>query len=202
MPGTCIVRGTISGRPLHGYSHGPALPNRWAASAWGCRQVPASGRPDRLGCGERAVAARGSRPFSRVPAGGEPLARWPDCLYPVADRLLLAVRLAVSDGHRGLTAAARCVSNTTLHRCRIHFKCTLQAPAGKQGRRVVAAFAGTGLAEQTAEDASERWRHAADGLRPKVSVFLELMDEPRSTDSPARAFRRSVAPGSSMPFRV
>ena len=167
----------------------------------GYRQFPASGRPDRIGGGERAVAARGSRRFGRFPAGGELLARWPDCLYSVADRLLLAVRLAVSDGQKALTAAARCVSNATLRRCRIRFMRTLQAPVGRLGRCVAAAFAGTGFAEQTAEVASERGCHTADELRPTESLFLELMDEPRSTDPPAAAFRRSVASGSSMPFR-
>jgi hypothetical protein len=51
------------------------------------------------------------------------------------------------------------------------------AHAGKQGRRVVAAFIATAFAQDDAEAARTKWRQVADQLRPKVAKLAALMDE-------------------------
>ena len=53
----------------------------------------------------------------------------------------------------------------------------LLAHAGRQGRRVVAAFVATALAQEDAEAASTQWRQVADQLRPKAPKLASLMDE-------------------------
>jgi putative transposase len=53
----------------------------------------------------------------------------------------------------------------------------LNPHAGRQGRRVVAAFIGTAFAQDDAEAASTQWRQVADQLRPKVPKLAALMDE-------------------------
>ena len=70
--------------------------------------------------------------------------------------------------------------NATWQRCRVHFMRNVLAHAGKQGRRVVAAFIGTAFAQDDAEAASAQWRQVADQLRPKVPKLAELMDEAES----------------------
>jgi putative transposase len=51
------------------------------------------------------------------------------------------------------------------------------AYAGKQGRRVVAAFIGTAFVQDDAEAARTQWRQVADQLRPKVPKLAALMDQ-------------------------
>jgi putative transposase len=51
------------------------------------------------------------------------------------------------------------------------------AHAGKQGRRVVAAFIATAFAQDTAEAARQQWRQVADQLRAKVPKPASMMDE-------------------------
>jgi len=51
------------------------------------------------------------------------------------------------------------------------------AHAGKQGRRVVAAFIATAFAQEDAETARRQWRQVADQIRPKVAKLAALMDE-------------------------
>ena len=51
------------------------------------------------------------------------------------------------------------------------------AHAGKQGRRVVAAFIGTAFAQNDATAARAQWRQVADQLRPKVPKLATLLDE-------------------------
>src|SRR5271157_4293580 len=51
------------------------------------------------------------------------------------------------------------------------------AHAGKQGRRVVAAFIATAFAQEDAETARSQWRQVADQIRPKVAKLASLMDE-------------------------
>ncbi len=53
----------------------------------------------------------------------------------------------------------------------------LLAHAGKQGRRVVAAFVATAFAQDDAEAASTQWRQVADQLRPKAPKLANLMDQ-------------------------
>jgi putative transposase len=65
---------------------------------------------------------------------------WTDSLRKLARRGLRGVKLVVSDAHEGLKAAIAEVLNASWQRCRIHFMRNALAHAGKQGRRVVAAF--------------------------------------------------------------
>jgi hypothetical protein len=51
------------------------------------------------------------------------------------------------------------------------------AHAGKQGRRVVAAFIATAFAQDDAEAARTQWRQVADQLRPRVPKLAVMMDE-------------------------
>jgi putative transposase len=51
------------------------------------------------------------------------------------------------------------------------------AQAGRQGRRVVAAFIGTAFVQDDADIARTQWRQVADQLRSKVPKLAALMDE-------------------------
>ena len=61
-------------------------------------------------------------------------------------------------------------------RCRVHFMRNALAHAGRQGRRVVAAFIGTAFVQDDAEAARVQWRQVADQLRPKVPKLAAVMD--------------------------
>jgi putative transposase len=50
-------------------------------------------------------------------------------------------------------------------------------PAGKQGRRGVAAFIATAFAQNDANAAQAQWRQVADPLRPRVPKLAAMMDE-------------------------
>jgi putative transposase len=71
-------------------------------------------------------------------------------------------KLVLSDAHEGLKAAVAKVLNASLLRCRVHFMRNVLAHAGRQGRRVVAAFVATAFAQDDAEAAREQWRQFAD----------------------------------------
>jgi transposase-like protein len=58
----------------------------------------------------------------------------------------------------------------------VHFARNALAHAGKNGRRVVAAFIATAFAQDTPEAASAQWRSVADQIRPKVPRLATLMD--------------------------
>ena len=51
------------------------------------------------------------------------------------------------------------------------------AHAGKQGRRVFAAFIATAFAQEDAETARSQWRQVADQIRPKDAKLAALMDQ-------------------------
>lgn len=51
------------------------------------------------------------------------------------------------------------------------------AHAGRQGRRMAAAFIGTAFAQNDATAARAKWRQVADQLRPKVPKLATLLDE-------------------------
>src|SRR2546430_268923 len=74
-------------------------------------------------------------------------------------------------------AAVAKVLHASWQRCRVHFMRNVLAHAGKQGRRVVAAFITTAFAQEDAEMARAQWRQVADQLRPKVAKLAALMDE-------------------------
>jgi transposase-like protein len=74
---------------------------------------------------------------------------WVEFLRKLRRRGMDGVKLVVSDAHEGLKAAVAKVLNASWQRCRVHFMRNLLAHAGKQGRRVVAAFIGTAFAQPT-----------------------------------------------------
>ena len=101
---------------------------------------------------------------------------WTEFLRSLARRGLRGVKLAISDDHKGLKAAATRILGATWQRCRVHFMRNLLAHAGRQGRRVVSAFVATAFAQDDAEAASAQWRQVADQLRPKAPNIAALMD--------------------------
>ena len=102
---------------------------------------------------------------------------WTDFLRSLARRGLRGVKLVISDAHEGLKAAISKVLHASWQRCRVHFMRNVLAYAGKQGRRVVAAFIGTAFVQDDAEAARAQWRQVADQLRPKVPKLAALMDD-------------------------
>jgi transposase-like protein len=102
---------------------------------------------------------------------------WTEFLRSLARRGLRGVKLVISDAHEGLKAAVARVLHACWQRCRVHFMRNVLAYAGKQGRRVVAAFIGTAFVQDDAEAARTQWRQVADQLRPKVPKLAALMDD-------------------------
>jgi putative transposase len=102
---------------------------------------------------------------------------WTAFLRKLARRGLRGVKLVISDAHEGIKAAVAKVLSTTWQRCRVHFMRNVLAHAGRQGRRVVAAFIATAFAQNSAEAAKQQWRLVADQIRPKVPKLAGLMDE-------------------------
>jgi putative transposase len=102
---------------------------------------------------------------------------WTEFLRQLARRGLRGVKLVISDAHEGIKAAISKVLHATWQRCRVHFMRNVLAYAGRQGRRVVAAFIGTAFVQEDAEAASKQWRQVADQLRPKVPKLATFMDE-------------------------
>jgi len=102
---------------------------------------------------------------------------WTEFLRKLARRGLRGVKLVISDAHEGLKAAIAKVLNASWQRCRVHFMRNVLAHAGRQGRRVVAAFIGTAFAQNDADAARAQWRQVADQLRPRVPKLAALMDE-------------------------
>ena len=92
-------------------------------------------------------------------------------------RGLRGVKLVVSDAHEGLKAAVAKLLNATWQRCRVHFARNALAYAGKNGRRVVAAFIATAFAQNDAEAAKLQWRKVADQLRSTLPRLAAFMDE-------------------------
>jgi transposase-like protein len=102
---------------------------------------------------------------------------WTEFLRKLARRGLRGIKLVISDAHEGIKAAVAKVLHASWQRCRVHFMRNVLAHAGRQGRRVVAAFIGTAFVQDDAEVASKQWRQVADQLRPKVPKLAALMDE-------------------------
>jgi putative transposase len=102
---------------------------------------------------------------------------WTDFLRKLARRGLRGVKLVISDAHEGIKAAVSKVLSASWQRCRVHFMRNVLAHAGKQGRRVVAAFIATAFAQDDAGAAKAQWRQVADQLRPRVPKLAALMDE-------------------------
>ena len=92
-------------------------------------------------------------------------------------RGLRGVKLVISDAHEGIKAAAAKVLLASWQRCRVHFARNALAHAGRNGRRVVAAFIATAFAQNDAEAAKSQWRKVADQLRSTLPKLAILMDE-------------------------
>ena len=105
---------------------------------------------------------------------------WMSFLRKLARRGLRGVKLVISDAHEGLKAAAAKVLCATWQRCRVHFARNALAHAGRNGRRVVAAFIATAFAQNDADAAKSQWRKVADQLRPTLPKLSALMDEAES----------------------
>jgi putative transposase len=69
------------------------------------------------------------------------------------------------------------VLHATWQRCRVHFMRNVLAHAGKNQRRVVAAWVGTAFAPDDAEAARKQWRAVADQMRPLLPKLAAMMDE-------------------------
>ena len=102
---------------------------------------------------------------------------WTEFPRKLARRGLRGVKLVISDAHEGLKATVAKVLHASWQRCRVHFMRNVLAHAGKQGRRVVAAFIATAFAQEDGEMARLQWRQVADQLRPKVAKLAALMDQ-------------------------
>ena len=101
---------------------------------------------------------------------------WLEFLRKLKRRGLNGVKLVISDAHEGIKAAVAKVFHATWQRCRVHFMRNALAHAGKNGRRVVAAFIATAFAQDDAAAAKAQWRQAADQVRPKVPKLAALLD--------------------------
>ena len=125
-----------------------------------------------------AVNSAGRREVLGISIGvSEAETFWTDFLRSLTRRGLRGVRLVISDAHEGLKAAVARVLHASWQRCRVHFMRNVLAYAGRQGRRVVAAFIGTAFVQDDAEAARTQWRQVADQLRPKVPKLAALMDD-------------------------
>jgi transposase-like protein len=102
---------------------------------------------------------------------------WAAFLRKLRQRGLRGVKLVVSDAHEGLKAAVAKLLNATWQRCRVLFARNALAYAGKNGRRVVAAFIATAFAQNDADAAKLQWRKVADQLRPTLPKLAALMDD-------------------------
>ena len=103
---------------------------------------------------------------------------WIEFLRSLKRRGLSGVRLVISDAHEGLKNAARkTLQGSSWQRCRVHFARNALAHAGRNGRRVVAAFIATAFAQNDAEAARLQWRKIADQLRPTLPKLATSMDD-------------------------
>jgi putative transposase len=108
------------------------------------------------------------------PSEAEPF--WTEFLRKLTRRGLRGVKLVISDAHEGLKAAITRVLCATWQRCRVHFMRNLLAHAGRNGRRVAAAFIGTAFAQEDKLSARLQWRKVAKQLQaslPKLATFMD-----------------------------
>jgi putative transposase len=101
---------------------------------------------------------------------------WIEFLRKLTRRGLRGTKLVISDAHEGLKAAITRVLSATWQRCRVHFMRNLLAHAGRNGRRVAAAFIGTAFAQEDKLSARLQWRKVAKQLQtslPKLAAFMD-----------------------------
>ena len=103
---------------------------------------------------------------------------WTEFLRKLARRGLRGVKLVISDAHEGIKAAVAKVLHATWQRCRVHFMRNVLAHAGRQGRRVVAAFIGTAFVQDDAEAAT------SNGARSPISCVPRCRSSPPSWTRP------------------
>ncbi|HSH99000.1 MAG TPA: IS256 family transposase, partial [Reyranella sp.] len=89
---------------------------------------------------------------------------WTAFLRKLRQRGLRGVKLVISDAHDGLKSTVAKLLHASWQRCRVHFARNALAHAGRNGRRVVAAFIATAFAQNDAEAAKSQWRKVADQL--------------------------------------
>lgn len=75
------------------------------------------------------------------------------------------MKLAISDSHQGIKAAASKVPEATWQRCRVHFMRNALVHPGETQRCMVSAAIGTVFVRHSAAAARTRWRSVADQLR-------------------------------------
>src|ERR1700728_2039736 len=109
------------------------------------------------------------------PSEAEPF--WTAFLRQLARRGLRGVKLVISDAHEGLKAAIARVLNATWQRCRVHFMRNLLAHAGRNGRRIAAAFIGTIFAQEDKTAARIQWRKVVNQMKPSLPKLAAFMDE-------------------------
>ena len=102
---------------------------------------------------------------------------WTEFLRTLARRGLRGVKLVISDAHEGLKAAILRVLNATWQRCRVHFMRNLLAHAGRNGRRLAAAFIGTIFAQEDKTAARIQWRKVVNQMKPNLPKLAAFMDE-------------------------
>ncbi|MGH7743053.1 MAG: IS256 family transposase, partial [Candidatus Eiseniibacteriota bacterium] len=113
---------------------------------------------------------------------------WTGFLRSLARRGLRGVKLVISDAPEGLKAAAQRVLHASWQRCRVQFMRNVLAHAGRNHRRVVAAWIGTAFAEADAEAARKQWRSVADQLRSLGPKSAAVMDAAEPDVLAVRAF--------------
>lgn len=105
---------------------------------------------------------------------------WTDFLRTLARRGLRGVKLVISDAHEGLKASIARVLNATWQRCRVHFMRNLLAHAGRNGRRLAAAFIGTIFAQDDKTAARIQWRKVVNQMKaglPKLAAFMDEAED-------------------------
>jgi putative transposase len=102
---------------------------------------------------------------------------WTEFLRKLTRRGLRGVKLVISDAHEGLKAAITRVLSATWQRCRVHFMRNLLAHAGRNGRRLAAAFIGTIFAQEDKTAASIQWRKVVNQMKPTLPKLAAFMDE-------------------------
>lgn len=105
---------------------------------------------------------------------------WTEFLRTLARRGLRGVKLVISDAHEGLKAAIARVLNATWQRCRVHFMRNLLAHAGRNGRRLAAAFIGTIFAQEDKTAARIQWRKVVNQMKaglPKLAAFMDEAED-------------------------
>jgi putative transposase len=105
---------------------------------------------------------------------------WTEFLRKLARRGLRGVKLVISDANEGLKAAIGRVLCATWQRCRVHFMRNLLAHAGRNGRRVAAAFIGTAFAQEDTVAARGQWNRVVKQLKPSLPKLADFMDEAES----------------------